>query len=232
MDWNCALTEERLSEILDGALAAPESESFSAHAAACARCAKLVRQVGGVVQQLHGLPMLEEPPFLAARVIAATRGTPTNESRSRGWFAWAAAISPARLAMGALTVAASFFIVLHAAGALPRKMGLSPANLVYSANRHAHLTFARGVKIVNDLRVVYVIQSRLFSEPQPASESTPAPATRPSATPDQRPPDSQARPKSQATPPAGKRSWQATSELATLTLGGRLPDPLNEEPRS
>ena len=232
MDWNCANTEERLSDILDAALAAPESSAFSAHAAGCARCRGLVARVGKVVQRIHELPMIEEPPFLAARIIATTRASSAQESSPRGWLAWLPAISPARLAMGSLTVAASFFFVFHAAGALPRRVPFSPANIVYSANRHVHLTYARGVKFVNDMRVVYVIQSRLFSEPQPPSEPAPTPAPRPNASPEQHAPDSQARPKSQAAPPSSDRTWQTTSELAKLTVPGQLTSPLNEEPRS
>jgi hypothetical protein len=46
---------------------------------------------------------------------------------------------------------------------------------VRTANRQAHLTYARGAKFVNDLRVVYEIQSRLGSQPEP--QSAPQPPT-------------------------------------------------------
>ena len=45
-----------------------------------------------------------------------------------------------------------------------------------SANRQAHLAYARGAKFVNDLRVVYEIQSRLQPEQEPANSPVVAPS--------------------------------------------------------
>ena len=184
------------------------------------------------MQRVRQLPQIDEPPFLASKIIAATRGPSARERSAKGWLPWLPAVWPARVAMGAVTVAASFLIVFHAVGALPRKMALNPVSLYHEANRHVHLTYARGEKFVNDLRVVYVIQSRLFSEPRPVSEPAPAPASQPTATPEQHPPDSDARPKSQAAPPTGHRTTQITTELAMLMVSGRPLSPLNEFSRS
>ena len=43
MEWNCTLTEDRLSDYLDGALTREEAAAFEAHAATCAKCAKVIR---------------------------------------------------------------------------------------------------------------------------------------------------------------------------------------------
>jgi hypothetical protein len=43
----------------------------------------------------------------------------------------------------------------------PKLADLRPAAIYQSADRQAHLVFARSVKYVSDLRVVYEIQSRL-----------------------------------------------------------------------
>ena len=232
MDWNCTLTEERLSEVLDRTLPPSDAASFSAHAAGCERCAHLIANVGGLVKRIHGLPLIEEPPFLVSKIIGSTRGMAEQERGAKGWFAWLPAIWPMRLAMGALTVTASLLIVIHAAGALPRRMAFSPASVYHAANRHAHLAYAHGVKFVNDMRVVYVIQSRLFSEPQPASEPAPQPVTQPSATPDQRPPDSNARPKSQESTPVGRRRVKSNTELAMLVADGLQANAPNQISRS
>jgi len=232
MDWNCAITEERLSDVLDGMLAASDLVAFSAHAAGCSRCGQLVARVGGVLRRVRQLPQIDEPPFLASKITAATLGASVRERSAKGWLAWLPAVWPARLAMGAVTVAASFLIVFHAVGALPRKMALNPASLYHEANRHVHLTYARGAKFVNDLRVVYVIQSRLFSEPQSDSEPTPAPAASPGVTPGQHSPDSDARPRSQAAPPTGHRTEPVVAAFATLIASGRLLSPQDETLRS
>jgi hypothetical protein len=43
----------------------------------------------------------------------------------------------------------------------PKLADLRPATIYHNADRQAHLVFARSVKYVSDLRVVYEIQSRL-----------------------------------------------------------------------
>jgi len=173
MDWNCTISEERLSDYLEGHLSPDESAAFSAHAAGCAQCAKLVAEVGGLVERLHNLEAMEAPPRLANNIIRATLG-----ARWKRWFSWAPVLWQPRFAMGAATVAASLVIVFHTAGLTPaklRRMDLSPANFFRSANRQVHLTYARSVKFVNDLRVVYEIQSRLEPDSEPSTTPSPAP---------------------------------------------------------
>lgn len=230
MDWNCTFTDERLSDVLDGALLPEERAAFSAHAAGCERCARLVAEVGGLVARMQQIPLVDEPPFLASKIIAATRGTAAQEWSAKGRFSWLS-VWPTRLAMGLVTVAASFLIVFHAVGA-PRKIALNPASLYRSANRHVHLTYARGMKFVNDLRVVYVIQSRLSSEPQPVSAPTTEPLPQPESAPQQRPPDSDARPNSRPAPHTGRRATEDATELAILMVSGGPHYLLHETPRS
>lgn len=217
MDWNCTLTEERLSDVLDRSLTLEDMAAFSAHAASCARCSELVSQVGQLVTRIHQLPAVEEPPFLASRIVAATRGTQAKDRSAKSWLGWLQLLWQPRFAVGALTVAASVFIVLHAVSLTARRSALNPMNLYHSANRHAHLTYARGVKFVNDLRVVYVIQSRLSSEPRPASQPA-APFNEPAPQPDRQRPDSDAKPNSQPVPQTGRHSLDSVTELAVLMV--------------
>lgn len=232
MDWNCALTEDRLNDILDGTLAADQMAAFAGHAASCERCRALIARVASVVAQMRQLPLVDEPPFLASRIIAATRRPSATERRAKGRFAWLYGIWPTRIAMGLVTVAASFLIVFHAVSGAPRKIGVNPAYLYHRANRHAHLAYARGVKFVNDLRVVYVIQSRLSSGPQPVSEPTPTPLTEPGSAPGQRSPDSDSRPNSEPAPYTNRHGVQRTSELAVLILTDGLWNPSDQTARS
>jgi len=214
MNWNCTKTEERLSDVLDGALPPEEQAACSAHSAACARCTGLVAEVGGLVVQLRQIPLVEEPPFLASKIIAVTHQATAQEADARRWFAWLPRIWQMRFAMGVATVIASFFIVFHAVGT-PRGIALSPVSLYQNANRHVHLTYARGVKFVNDLRVVYVIQSRLASEPEPTTE----PVSQPESKPEQHPPDSNARPIPRPSPDTNRKTADIR-ELAILVVGG------------
>ncbi len=218
MDWNCTLTEERLSDFIEGALSPEDAAAFSAHTAGCAACAKLVAQVGGLVSSMQKSALVAEPPQLAGRILDATLGQRRQKPVSQGGFGWLAAIWQPRFAMGIVTVAASVLIVFHAAGSPAAKTSLNPVNLVRGANRQIHLTYAHGAKFVNDLRVVYEIQSRLSSQPESMSEPISVPATRPSGEPQpgQQQPSTEPHEKSQTVPHSTRRDGRGGAEMAAL----------------
>jgi hypothetical protein len=172
MSWNCSITEERLSDSLEGLLSREDAATFSAHTAGCADCRTLLAQVGPLVQRMQRMEMVEEPAHLSARILDATLGPRKTKAVWERFAGWAVGLMQPRVVMGFATAAASFVIVLHTAGVTPGKIkraDLSPGNVLRAANRQVHLTYARGVKFVNDLRVVYEIQSRLQPEPAPVN---------------------------------------------------------------
>jgi anti-sigma factor RsiW len=174
MEWNCTLTEERLSDFFDGQLPAAELAAFSTHSKTCGTCAGLVARVGELVSEMHGLELVEEPADLSRKILDATLGPRARQEGWRGWFAWVPTLWQPRFVMGIATVAACCVIVVQAGGVTPSKLkkaNLNPADAFRAANRQVHLTYARGVKFVNDLRVVYEIQSRL--EPETPSQAAP-----------------------------------------------------------
>jgi hypothetical protein len=217
MDWNCTLTEERLSDYLEGKLSPAEAAAFSAHMASCASCTETVAQVGALVNQMHGIEMVEEPPQLISKILDATLGPRTRKESWRQWFGWISILWQPRFAMGLAAAVASVAIVSYAAGLTPAKLkkaDLSPANMLRSANRQAHLTYARGAKFVNDLRVVYEIQSKLQPEPEPLPVSNPAPA--PQQEHNSIPPSSPQQ-KSQSSPPASRTQVRSGPMFAFLS---------------
>ena len=220
MNWNCTLTEERLSDFLEGTLSPEDAAAFSGHEAGCERCASTVAQVGGLVTRMQRTALVEEPPLLVGKILAATLGPRKQERVSQGLFGWVSAIWQPRFAMGVATVAASFIIVFHAAGSKPGKSAMNPLNLLQAANRQAHLTYARGARFVNDLRVVYEIQSSLASQPQPISEPVPLPTRAPSSDPgpggEQQSPSSTPHEKSQKVPHSDRHETRRESEWAVL----------------
>src|SRR5580700_12317150 len=203
MDWNCTFTEERLSDYLEGKLLPVEAAAFSAHTADCSNCTETVALVGGLVNRMRKMPMVEEPPQLIAKILDATLGPRTQKESWRQWFGWTSVVWQPRFAMGLAAAVASVVIVSYAAGLTPAKLkkaDLSPTNVLRSANRQAHLTYARGAKFVNDLRVVYEIQSKLQPVPEPMPVSNPAPA--PQQEHNSIPPNATPQQKSQSSPPA------------------------------
>lgn len=210
MEWNCTLTEDRLSDYLDGTLSAEEAAAFEAHAATCAKCAKLVAEVRGLVTRMQKLEPLAAPPMLVTRIVNATIGP---QKQSAGWknvLAWRPAVLQPRFALGLVTVAATILILMYTAGFTPTRWkhaDLSPATVLRTANRQAHLTFAKSAKFVNDLRVVYEIQTRLQPETQPQS----APAVPP-----QNPSPANPQDRSQTSPHPGHSQSRTGVMLASL----------------
>jgi anti-sigma factor RsiW len=211
MNWNCTQVEERLSDFLDAQLSPEERAEFSAHMATCPDCTRLVERVGGILQQVHRLEMLEPPPQLIGHILDGTLGPRGREKSRRGWLAWFPAIWQPRFAIGAAVAALSLVITFHALGASPARLkhaDLNPVDLVRLANRHAHLVYARSARFVNDLRVVYEIQTRLRPEAQPAQEQQP-----PSPAPTEQQ-------KSQGAPHPGRSANRVTVVMAFALVSG------------
>src|SRR5579863_10424008 len=190
MDWNCTLTEERLSDYLEGQLSASDSAAIEMHKRSCARCSQLVAQVGSLLNDMHRLDFVEEPATLQAKILEASLGPRPSKQGWRRWFAWTPVIWQPRFAIGMATVAACAVIIVQAGGVVPTKLhkaNLNPGAVFRSVNRQAHLTYAQGVKFVNGLRVVYEIESRL--QPQNPPQENPAPPERNDLRPNQKNPE-------------------------------------------
>jgi len=215
-DWNCALTEARLSDYLDGILSPSEAAEFSAHASSCDDCGKLVAQVGGLVHRMRALDAREVPPQLIPKILESTLGPRRAQSAGwQRWFAWIPQFWQPRFAMGVVTVAATILIVLYTSGMSPAKLkkaDLSPTNVFRTANRQVHLTYARGAKFVNDLRVVYEIQTRLQPDAEPSPSNPPAPPPQQNS----QPPSVNPQEKSQTSPHPGHSQSRNGTMLASL----------------
>jgi hypothetical protein len=164
MTWTCDLVEARLSDYLEGLLQGPERAEFEAHANSCADCAPLVANVRSLVGEMHAMQVLETPPRLVYAILDKTLGPRETVTGWQGFLNAIRGLATPKFAYGAASVMATLFIVLGASGFSLRKAKLAdlrPAAIYQTADRGAHRVFARSVKYVSDLRVVYEIQSRL-----------------------------------------------------------------------
>ena len=196
MTWTCDQVEAQLSDYLDGLLQAPEHKAFEEHVAQCAQCTPLLASVRSLVVGMHSMEQLETPPRLIYNILDKTLGPRETVS---GWQAlrnFLRGFGTPRFAYGMASVVATFAILLSATGFSLRKPKLAelrPASIYRSADKQVHLVYARGVKYVSDLRVVYEIQSRLRSDQddlQKAPEESlpkPAPDKDPGQTDDHKP---------------------------------------------
>ncbi len=167
---SCEEIDAQLSNYLDGTLPPSVREQVDAHAASCARCTSMIANVGNLVRTLAQLEPLAEPPNLPSAILEATLGPRRVKSSWRAWFGWLRPFSQPRFAYGAVSVMVTIIVISQALGIqwrAPAIADLNPANVVHAANRQAHQVYARGMKLVSDLRLVYEIQTRLH----PANET-------------------------------------------------------------
>jgi len=173
MAWTCEQTEERLSDYLDNLLDPADITALNRHADGCAECTRLIDQVGSAVRQMRSLAPVEVPPNLITAILDQTIGPRPEKKGWRSWFSWADFVAHPKFAMGALTCAVTLVILGYAAGLSPAKIkrgDLAPSNMYRAVNRQFHLTYGRTLKYVNDLKVVYEIQSKLRPVESPARE--------------------------------------------------------------
>jgi hypothetical protein len=164
MTWTCDLIEARLSDYLEGLLQGPERAEFEAHAKSCADCAPLVASVRSLVGEMRSMEELETPPRLVYSILDKTLGPRETVTGWQGFLNVIRGLATPKFAYGAASVMATLMIVLGASGFSLRKTKLAdlrPAAIYQLADRQAHTAYARSVKYVSDLRVVYEIQSRL-----------------------------------------------------------------------
>jgi len=177
-------SEERLADYLEGQLEAAERAQIEAHLAECSACHALAAQVRWISGRLPHLPPEVVPSGLVYRILEATSGT-AGQKRVVTWKTLLAGMFSPRFALGVGTVAATIFILFQALGINPGKINaadLNPVNIYRAADAQVHLTYARGVRFVNDLRVVYEIRSRLEEAsatptPTPGQETPKNPQT-------------------------------------------------------
>lgn len=196
MNWTCQQIEELLSEYVDHALGyqtldSQQRAAFAAHAQSCPRCRPLVARVAGTAALLRRLEPLEPPERLVRRILEqtvvaeATRGWRVGLRRLPDWLrSVLIPVLQPRFAMGAVTTFVAVLMLSQALGVSlddvkqVKLADFHPVNLYRAADRRAHLLYARGVKFVNDLRVIQEIQSRVqpVAQPEPAQPPEKAPA--------------------------------------------------------
>lgn len=165
MTWTCEQTEARLSDYLEGLLQPAEQAAFDLHVNGCERCTPLVAGVSHLLGTLHQLEPVEPSPRLVNSILTATQGPQTWRNAKR----WLRSLQSPRFVYSAVSVAATFIMLLTATGfnwRKPKLADLAPATVLRRANSQAHLAYAHSVKFVSDLRVVYEIQSRMNENDQ------------------------------------------------------------------
>ena len=155
--------ENLASDYLEGLLEPGLKQEFEAHLRVCPACLEMVGDVRRALELCRTAPELEPTPWLVRKIMLATVGerTPGLTERLLAFFRPALEL---RFAYGVAMAVFSLSIIVNAAGINLRRVtvsDLNPSTWRRGVNRAVHLYIARGEKFIDDLRVVYEIESRL-----------------------------------------------------------------------
>lgn len=218
MSWDCAQLERRLEDFLEGRLPAADRAQADAHARACPRCAEWA-DARRTALWLRQLELVEAPPGLETRILALTLAPLPQENfwavLDRGWRA----LMQPRFALGLAAAAFSLLLVMNTFGLSLGDVtlaDLNPANLYRGMERQTQLTYARAMRFVSDLRLVYEIRSRL-EEFAPQTEPAPAPSGNPDSPKSE---DKEKEKKPQNSSDGARAHWLLALQTPPLGIGG------------
>jgi hypothetical protein len=190
---NCADFEILLADQLDGTLPAAAKAAFEAHLKSCASCAELAADAGAAVRFFERVPQVEAPPQLVTKLLFEVSSGPSRKlakpSWARRWFGpWIEPIVQPRVVMGMAMTVLSFAMLGRITGIEMKQLkpsDLDPVKVWAAAEDRVQRVWDRGMKYYDNLRVVYVIQTRLkeWSDEQPP-DAQPQGAQQPAGTAD------------------------------------------------
>jgi Putative zinc-finger len=189
MRMECHEAERLIDRYVENELSESELSKMRAHLNTCEACALLSLELEFTLSLCRTYPQLEPPPRLISRILQQTSG----EYRSLSWREYLRELfrplytSP-RFATGACLAAISFSIVLNALGVNfgeIRWSDLTPRKMAASLNRTVNIAYDNGLRRLNDLKILYQIQSKIDElrteetdqekrpEPEPNSKQRP-----------------------------------------------------------
>ena len=183
MKVECPDVENILGLYVEGGLGETQSAMVRAHLSACEACALLALEMEFTISLCKEFPELEPPPRLIERVLQETIGT----HQSLSWMEYLRELfrpvyaSP-RFATGACLAAMSFSIVMNALGVNLGEVHwseITPRNVVDGLNRTVNVAYDIGMRRLNDLKILYQLQSKIEElrtddgEPEKPSETEP-----------------------------------------------------------
>ncbi len=162
--------ENLASEYLEGHLTSMQRAQVENHLEACAHCRSVIEDVQSAIQACQAADKIPPPPWLAARILAATlnQRQPTLLERVAAVLR---GLQQPRLAYGIAMIVFSVSLLANVSGLRLQSLSmedLNPSTWYNEASRTGHLFYARAEKFCYDLRIVYEIESRFRQvEPEP-----------------------------------------------------------------
>jgi hypothetical protein len=183
MKVECHEVENYLGLYAEGGVSGPQLAMVRAHLSTCEACALLALEMEFTISLCKEFPELEPPPRLIENILRETIG----ERQSLSWTEYLRELfrplyeSP-RFATGACLAAISFTIVMNALGVNlgeVRWSEITPRTVVDGLNRTVNVAYDNGMRRLNDLKILYQLQSKIEElrtdevEPEKPSETEP-----------------------------------------------------------
>lgn len=162
---DCFEIQNHLTDYMDDRLSEAALQAVRAHLNGCESCSILLLEMQYTLRLCKDYPELEPPPALLEKILAQT----TGQYKFLSWKDYLRELvrplfaSP-RFATGALLAAISLSVVFNGLGVNLTSMSLSdltPRNLVEKVDRVINIAYDNGLRRLNDLKILYQIQSRL-----------------------------------------------------------------------
>jgi putative zinc finger protein len=183
MKVECPEVENILGLYVEGGLSETQLAMVRAHLNTCEACALLALEMEFTISLCKEFPELEPPPHLIERVLQEIIGP----RQSLSWMEYLRELfrpiyaSP-RFATGACLAAISFSIVMNALGVNlgeVRWSEITPRSVIDGLNRTVNVAYDNGMRRLNDLKILYQLQSKIEElrtddgEPEKPSETEP-----------------------------------------------------------
>jgi hypothetical protein len=165
MKMKCHEVELTITDFLENNLAESDLLKVQTHLDLCVACSLLFKEVQASLVLCRSFPQLEPPPHLVESILGQTVG----RYQAMSWVEYLREMfrpiySTPKFAVGALFAVISFTIVMNAFGLefnQIRWADLRPKSLLQNVNRTVYLAYDNGVRRINDLRILYQIQSKI-----------------------------------------------------------------------
>ena len=178
----CHEVEQFLSDYLENALTTAKRQEVETHLESCSDCPLLLEDLKAVMAWFESFPELPPPAALVERIIEQTSG----HFQSLSWLEYLKELfkpvyATPRFAAGTCMAVISFVLVLNALGVRWSQIRqiewskVTPKSIFQSFNRSVYLAYDNSVRRINDLKILYQIQSRLdeYRTEQPETKDVP-----------------------------------------------------------
>lgn len=165
MRMECHEVEGLIDRYVENSLSEGELADVRAHLNTCEACALLSLEIEFTISLCRAYPQLEPPPRLVEKILRQT----TGQYQALSWKEYLRElvrplVASPRFATGACLAAISLSIVMNAFGVNLSRISwsdLTPRNVMDSLNRTVNIAYDNGLRRLNDLKILYQIQSKI-----------------------------------------------------------------------